>query len=130
MSFLEKGVQASSSTYEQLRSQVDISFVNEFIPIIGRRRGHRQLPRVVNSKPGDIYFRLKVHASAKEERLHSIGPDRFEVWVREPAEGGRANRAVLALLSKSVGVPAGRLWIVKGAHTSSKIIALKRAFDK
>lgn len=73
----------------------------------------------------DVYLKLKAHAGAKDDRLIRKGPDRFEVWVREPAEDGRANRAVLALLSKHMGVPAGRLWIIKGAHASSKIVAVK-----
>ncbi len=78
-----------------------------------------------NLEPGDVYLKLKVHSGAKEDRLIQKGPDRFEVWVREPAEDGRANRVVLALLSKNVGVPAGRLWIVKGAYAPSKIVAVK-----
>lgn len=72
-----------------------------------------------------MFAKLKVHAGAKEDRLIRKGPDRYEVWVRQPAEDGRANRAVLALLSKHVGIPAGRLWIIKGARASSKIIAVK-----
>jgi uncharacterized protein YggU (UPF0235/DUF167 family) len=71
------------------------------------------------------YLRLKVHAEAKKEKLTAAGQDRFEVWVREPAEDGRANRAVLALLSAHLQVPAGRLWFVKGAHSPAKIIAVR-----
>jgi uncharacterized protein YggU (UPF0235/DUF167 family) len=71
------------------------------------------------------YLRLKVHAEAKKEKLTATGQDRFEIWVREPAEGGRANRAVLALLSACLQIPAGRLWIVKGAHSPAKIIAVR-----
>ena len=73
----------------------------------------------------DSYLKLKVHAGAKKDRLIRKGPDRFEAWVREPAEEGRANRAVLALLSKHPGVPTGSLWIIKGAHAPSKIVAVK-----
>jgi len=73
------------------------------------------------------YLRLKVHAESKKEKFVVKGSDRYELWVREPAEGGRANKAVLALLAAHLGVPAGRLWLIKGAREPSKIVAVKEA---
>ena len=80
-----------------------------------------------NDKKGPMpaFIRLKVHAEAKENRLEAKGKDRFEVWVREPAQDGRANRAVLNLVAAHLQIPAGRLWIVKGAHQPSKIVAVR-----
>lgn len=71
------------------------------------------------------YLKIKVHASSKENRLTKKGGDAYELFVREPAENGRANRAVLALLAAELGLPPGRLLIVKGAHKSAKIIAIR-----
>ena len=71
------------------------------------------------------HLRLKVHAEAKAEKLVDKGSDRFEIWVRAPAEAGRANKAVLSLLAAHLGIPSGRLWIIKGAHQPTKIIAIK-----
>ena len=48
--------------------------------------------------------------------------DSFLVNVKAPAKDGRANAAALALLAKHLGVPAARLWIIKGAHSPSKIV--------
>jgi uncharacterized protein YggU (UPF0235/DUF167 family) len=51
----------------------------------------------------------------------------FEVWVRAPAERGLANAEALGLLARELGVPAGRLRIVKGATSPAKIIAVPAA---
>jgi uncharacterized protein YggU (UPF0235/DUF167 family) len=72
------------------------------------------------------YLKVKVHAEAKENRVLQKSPDGYEVFVIEPAERGRANKAVLALLAEHLGVAAGRLWIVKGAHSPAKIVAVIR----
>ena len=52
-------------------------------------------------------------------------PDTFVIDVKEPAENGRANEAVLKRLAEQLGIPKGRLWIVKGAGGSSKIIKIR-----
>jgi len=71
------------------------------------------------------YLRLKVHAKAREDKLTVKGADRFEIWVREPAEAGRANRVALGLLATHLQVSVGRLWIVKGTREPSKIIVVR-----
>lgn len=68
------------------------------------------------------YLKLKVHANARVNELVAKGSDTFVIKVQEPAENGRANHAALALLSAHLGVATSRLWIVKGAHSPSKII--------
>jgi uncharacterized protein YggU (UPF0235/DUF167 family) len=70
---------------------------------------------------GSLY-RVKAHSDAREDRLERLGPDRFEAWVRAPAEGGRANAAILSLVARELGLPAKRLRIVKGARSPSKIV--------
>ena len=47
-----------------------------------------------------------------------------EVRVRAIAEGGEANRAVMELLAKSLGVPKGRLRILSGTTSRLKQIAV------
>ena len=71
-----------------------------------------------------ILYRLKVHASAREEKLQTRGQDAFEVWTRASPQQGRANAAILALLAAHLGFAAKRLRIVKGARAPSKIVAV------
>lgn len=66
--------------------------------------------------------RLKVHPGSSSDRIERRGPDAYEAWVRAPAEAGRANAAVLALLSRELGTK--RLRLVKGATSPSKIVSI------
>jgi uncharacterized protein YggU (UPF0235/DUF167 family) len=67
-----------------------------------------------------VHIRLKVHAGAREDRVSRLGPAAYEVWVKAPAEQGKANEAVFELLSRELG--HSRFRLVKGAKSPSKII--------
>ncbi len=69
-------------------------------------------------------LRIKVHPGSRENRLEERSPMAWEAWVRAEAEQGRANAAVLKLLAQNLGIAVQRLHIVKGARTSSKIVAI------
>lgn len=69
-------------------------------------------------------YKIKAHPEANEDRIMRRGPDSYEAWVRAKPKEGRANAAVLHLLSRELGVAAKRLRIVKGASSPSKIVAL------
>ena len=72
-----------------------------------------------------MYLKLRVEAGAKENALTRKSPDTFIVRVREPAQNGRANRAALALVGRALGLDPGRLRLIKGAHSSSKIVEVR-----
>lgn len=67
---------------------------------------------------------VKVKTKAKEERVEKIGENSFSVWVKEPAEKGRANKAVIKALAKYFNIPQAGLRIVSGAASKQKIIAI------
>ncbi len=69
-----------------------------------------------------MLIKLRVHPDSKRSELRRKAADHYEVWVKEPAERGRANAACLALLGRELGVPAGRIRIVKGGKSPSKIV--------
>jgi len=52
------------------------------------------------------------------------GRDVLKVRVRAIADGGEANRAVLELLAKALGVPKARLKILSGATSRLKQVAV------
>lgn len=62
---------------------------------------------------------IQVKARAKFERVELVGERRYKVWVKAVPEKGRANEAVIKLLSEYLGVSRSRLDITTG-HTSSK----------
>ncbi len=71
------------------------------------------------------YLKVKVHADEKKNKIVQKNPDTFEIWVKAPAEQGRANEAVRALLAQYLGLPENKLSLIKGATSPAKIF-LKR----
>ena len=71
------------------------------------------------------YVQVKVHADEKKNKIVQKTPDSYEIWVKAPAEQGRANEAVRALLAQQLGVAENQLSLIKGATSPAKIF-LKR----
>ena len=71
------------------------------------------------------FVKVKVQAGSRRNSLTAKSADTFLVEVKAPAEDGRANRAALALVAAHLGVPAKKLWIIKGAHSPAKIIEVR-----
>jgi uncharacterized protein (TIGR00251 family) len=69
-----------------------------------------------------MLIKLRVHPGSKKNAVERKAEDRFEVWVKAPAERGRANEAALSLVGEALSVPATRIRLVKGAQSPSKII--------
>lgn len=73
----------------------------------------------------ETYLKVKVHADEKKNKIVQKSADSFEIWVKAPAEQGRANEAVRAILAEHIGVPENKLSLIKGATSPAKIF-LKR----
>ncbi len=71
------------------------------------------------------YLKVKVHADEKREKILEKSADTFEIWVKAPAEQGRANAAVRAALAAYLGVAENRLSLIKGATSPAKIFLLR-----
>jgi uncharacterized protein (TIGR00251 family) len=69
-------------------------------------------------------LRLRVSPGAKRNEVVGRHGEGWKVRVAAPAEHGRANDAVLALLASALGVPRDRLTIVTGASSRDKVIGL------
>mgnify|MGYP001576363688 FL=1 len=68
---------------------------------------------------------VKVKPSAKEEKIVQESPNQFSVWVREPAEENKANRAVVRVLAEYFKVEKSAVWIVAGKTSRTKIIEVE-----
>lgn len=71
-----------------------------------------------------MFLKVKVHPDSKRARIECKSPDSFEIWVKEPAERGLANRATLEALGLYIKVTSARLRIIKGSHSPNKIIQI------
>ena len=71
-------------------------------------------------------MRLKVTPRARRDAVGGVaeGPDgpQLRVSVTAPADEGRANQAVIALLAKAWRVPKSAIALVQGATSRQKLI--------
>lgn len=67
---------------------------------------------------------VKVKAKAKEERLEKPGEGVFAVWVKEPAQKGKANLAVVRVVAKHFKVPQDKVRIVSGLSSRQKVVII------
>jgi uncharacterized protein (TIGR00251 family) len=70
-----------------------------------------------------LRIRVKVKTNARECRVEKIGDNDYIVMVKEPPKQGRANAALLKLLSRHF---EGRIRIVSGVTSRNKIIEIKK----
>ncbi len=73
----------------------------------------------------DVLIRVKAVPGASREQI--VGPlgDRRKVRVNAPPEGGRANKAVCALIARALGVKPKQVSIESGRSSSQKTIRVE-----
>lgn len=67
------------------------------------------------------YF-IKVKPNAKQEKTLVLDSSHLQVWVKDPPEAGRANKAVEEVLADFCGVAKSRVRVVKGFSARNKIV--------
>ncbi|HXZ57285.1 MAG TPA: DUF167 domain-containing protein [Gaiellaceae bacterium] len=68
--------------------------------------------------------RLRVSPGARKTEIAGRHGDAWKVRVTAPAEGGRANDAVLKLLAERLGLPRRSLSIVSGQTGRDKVVQM------
>jgi len=75
-------------------------------------------------------FMVRVTPKSGAERLivelDENGAQRIKVHVTVAPEDGKANKAVIALLAKALGVPKSALSVAQGATARDKLIRIAR----
>ncbi len=72
-----------------------------------------------------VAISVRVQPGAGKSGLVGFSDDAWQVKVSAPAEKGKANLALLALLSKALGVSKSHLSIVRGHTGRRKIIDIE-----
>lgn len=70
-----------------------------------------------------IFVTAKPHA--RDDQVKQLGENHYLVATRAKPHQGKANRAVLALLSDYLGVPRSRLSLLTGAKSRKKVVAVQ-----
>ncbi|MBX3110469.1 MAG: DUF167 domain-containing protein [Fimbriimonadaceae bacterium] len=69
-------------------------------------------------------LRVRVTTRASRERVEPDGAGGCLVWVSAPPADGEANKAVVELVAKSIGVAKTSVTVRQGAKSRSKVLAL------
>ncbi|MFH0712612.1 MAG: DUF167 domain-containing protein [Candidatus Jorgensenbacteria bacterium] len=67
---------------------------------------------------------IKAKPNSKTEEVRQIDDNHFTVSVKEPAQEGKANKAILKALAGYLGLPASRLEITSGFSSKTKVIEI------
>jgi uncharacterized protein len=68
-------------------------------------------------------MRLRVVPGAKVERL-AIENATVKIWIRTAPEDGKANKAVIALLAKTLEIPSAAVAIISGHASRDKRVRI------
>jgi len=71
-----------------------------------------------------VWLRLKVVPGASRDEVVGLHGDRLRVRVAAAAEGGRANKAVEALVAGRLGLPAASVRVLHGAASPLKTVRI------
>ena len=79
----------------------------------------------LESRLDGVVFKVRARAGAGADQLRGEQDGAVKVAVTQAAEKGKANKAILALLAKRLGLRKSQLEIVSG-HTSAQKLVLVR----
>jgi len=71
-----------------------------------------------------MYIKVRVTPDAKADLLEKIKNDTYKVSVRLPAEQNLANGKVRELIAQEFKVSVGKVRIINGHHSPSKILSV------
>jgi len=71
-----------------------------------------------------MYIKVRVQAGVKKETFHKKSEDHFEISVKQKAERNMANTRVLELIAGHFNMPQGKVRIINGHHSPSKMLSV------
>lgn len=73
-----------------------------------------------------MYIKIKVFSDTKKEKFTQKSEDHFEAYVKEPAKRNLANRRVMELVAARFAVPKGKVRLISGHRSPSKILRVDK----
>lgn len=73
-----------------------------------------------------MYVRVNAYPESRKERFVAVkGKDHtFDAFVKEPAERNMANVRIRLLLAENYNVPLGKVRMITGHHSPTKIFTI------
>ncbi|MDD2935580.1 MAG: DUF167 domain-containing protein [Candidatus Pacebacteria bacterium] len=71
-----------------------------------------------------MYIKVKAYPKSKKEEVVQTSENRFEIKVKEKAEMNMANKKIIELVARHFGVNEGKVKIVNGHQSPSKLLSI------
>ena len=81
------------------------------------------IPSFISEKTDFLLITLNVHPSSTQKKI-LITEHAFDIYVKEPPDKGKANKAVIKFLSKYFDISSSSFSIVKGHKSKIKVISV------
>ena len=81
-------------------------------------------PRILTGPDGSILLWVKAVPGASRDQIAGVLGDRLKVRVAAPAEAGKANEAVCALIAAELGIKARDVRIHSGDSSPEKVVRI------
>ena len=79
---------------------------------------------VIEERPGGVLLRVRVQPRASRNAV-LVDPDsRIRVTLTSPPVAGAANRALIEVLARKLGIPKGAVALVRGEKSRDKTLSL------
>jgi hypothetical protein len=82
------------------------------------------MPIQLTAKSGGFALNVKVVPGSSRSRIAGEYAGGIKLTVTQPPEGGAANRAVIALLSELLEIPAAAIRIARGQSSARKEVVI------
>jgi hypothetical protein len=79
----------------------------------------------IRSKGGDTILTCRVHPNAPQNRIEKVQDDQLIVRLNSPPVEGKANKALIKLLAKTLHIAPSRLSLIQGDKSRTKVIVIE-----
>ena len=79
----------------------------------------------IRERDGGVSLECRVTPRASRNTIKGVREGILEVSLNSPPIDGRANKALIELISKSLGVRKGAISIASGEHSRNKILFIE-----
>ena len=73
-----------------------------------------------------MYVKVKVFAGTRKQQVKEVGENRYEIYVKEPAERNMANSRVIELVAELYKISQKAVKIFSGHHSPSKLLSIRK----
>jgi uncharacterized protein (TIGR00251 family) len=88
------------------------------------------MPLELTIRPDGVLLNLKVVPNSSRTRIAGEYGGALKINIAQPPEAGAANKALIALLAKTLALPANSIEILRGHTNTRKAILIRGITEK